>query len=80
MCPSRFLSLSNLTHPPRFMLLRTRLHRAVSGISHEGLLDGLTGKVKWGFFFDSDPRVLAYTDLPPINDSRLRIESRGFWV
>ena len=50
---------------------------AVSGISHEGLLDGLTGKVKWGFFFDSDPRVFDYTVTPPVGEAAQRCFGPG---
>lgn len=36
-----------------------------SDVSHGGLFDGATGKVKWGFFFDDQPRVLTYLVAPP---------------
>ena len=42
---------------------------AVSDISHGGLFDGMTEKVKWGFFFDNDPRTLTYTVTPPIGET-----------
>lgn len=37
----------------------------VSAISHGGVFDGANSKVKWGPFFDSSPRSLAYTLEPP---------------
>jgi len=37
----------------------------VSNISDDGVFDGATGKVKWGLFFDSDPRKLRYDATPP---------------
>jgi uncharacterized delta-60 repeat protein len=39
---------------------------AVTNISHGGIFDALTGKVKFGPFFDSDPRTLTYDALPPL--------------
>jgi len=50
---------------------------AVSDISHGGLFDGLTEKVKWGFFFDNDPRVLTYTVTPPLGESAQRCFGPG---
>ena len=41
----------------------------VSDISHGGLFDGMTKKVKWGFFFDNEPRVLTYTATPPADET-----------
>jgi len=41
----------------------------VSDANHGGVFDGLTGKVKWGFFFDNDPRLLRYTVTPPVEAS-----------
>jgi uncharacterized delta-60 repeat protein len=38
---------------------------AITNISHGGVLDSLTGKVKFGPFFDSDARTLSYEALPP---------------
>jgi outer membrane protein assembly factor BamB len=38
---------------------------AVQGISDDGLWDGLTGKIKWGPFFDHAPRTLRYEVVPP---------------
>ncbi|HWQ90689.1 MAG TPA: hypothetical protein VN673_03375 [Clostridia bacterium] len=37
----------------------------VTNISHGGVFDALTGKVKFGPFFDSDARTLGYDILPP---------------
>jgi hypothetical protein len=37
----------------------------VSEISHEGVFDPVTGKVKFGPFFDHEPRTLAYMVTPP---------------
>jgi uncharacterized delta-60 repeat protein len=37
----------------------------VTGISHEGVFDALTGKVKFGPYMDSEPRMLTYVVTPP---------------
>jgi len=37
----------------------------VSNISHAGIFDATTGKVKWGLFFDHTPRILSYTLTSP---------------
>ena len=50
---------------------------AVSDISHGGLFDGLTEKVKWGFFFDGDARTLTYTVSPPIGELAQRCFGPG---
>jgi hypothetical protein len=41
----------------------------VSGVSHSGNFDVVNGKVKWGPFFDTDPRSLSYTMTPPRGES-----------
>ena len=38
---------------------------AIINISDSGVFDAFTGKVKFGPFFDSDPRTLSYEALPP---------------
>jgi uncharacterized delta-60 repeat protein len=38
---------------------------AITNISHGGVLDALTGKVKFGPFFDNEPRTFSYEALPP---------------
>jgi hypothetical protein len=37
----------------------------VSNVSDGGVFDAVTGKVKWGPFFDHDPRTLRYDATPP---------------
>jgi uncharacterized delta-60 repeat protein len=37
----------------------------VENISHDGVFDSVTGKVKFGPFFDSEPRTLSYSVLIP---------------
>jgi len=37
----------------------------VSSISHEGVFDRQSGKVKFGPFFDSEPRTMSYRVTPP---------------
>ncbi len=37
----------------------------VTNVSHSGLFDSRTGKVKFGPFFDHEPRALTYRVLPP---------------
>ncbi|MBI2925491.1 MAG: hypothetical protein HYY24_07285 [Verrucomicrobia bacterium] len=37
----------------------------VSGISHDGVFDPANGKVKFGPFFDAEPRELSYELTPP---------------
>jgi uncharacterized delta-60 repeat protein len=39
---------------------------AVSAISHGGGLDAVSGRVRWGPFFDASPRTLTYQTTPPI--------------
>jgi hypothetical protein len=39
---------------------------AVSAVSHGGGLDAVSGRVKWGPFFDAAPRTLTYQATPPI--------------
>lgn len=41
----------------------------VAHISHEGELDALHGKVKWGPFLDATPRDLTYCAVPPAASS-----------
>jgi uncharacterized delta-60 repeat protein len=38
----------------------------VTGISHGGVFDTATGKVKFGPFFDHEPRTLSYQVHPPV--------------
>lgn len=38
-------------------------------ISHEGFLDPINGKVKFGPFFDNEPRMLSYDLQPPLEAS-----------
>jgi uncharacterized delta-60 repeat protein len=38
---------------------------AVTNISHSGAFDARTGKVKFGPFFDAEPRTLSYDLFPP---------------
>jgi hypothetical protein len=38
---------------------------AIINISDGGVFDAFTGKVKFGPFFDNDPRTLSYEALPP---------------
>ncbi len=42
----------------------------VSSISHEGVFDALSGMVKFGPFFDAEPRTLSYKVTPPDNAVR----------
>lgn len=39
----------------------------VSQISDPGIFDAFLGKVKWGPFFDANPRILTYQVTPPTN-------------
>jgi len=39
---------------------------AVSGISHDGVLDPIQHKVKWGPFLDAQPLMLTYALTPPV--------------
>jgi len=48
----------------------------VSDISNEGIFDPATGKVKFGPFFDAEPRTLAYK-LTPTGDATGRKEFGG---
>lgn len=41
----------------------------VTGVSHEGAFDSITGKVKFGPFTDASPRTLTYRLTPPANAS-----------
>ncbi len=50
---------------------------SVSGITHEGGFDTRHGKVKWGPFFDTTPRVLAYVVTPPAS-ARVEAEFAAF--
>jgi len=38
----------------------------INNISHGGVFDRVSGKVKFGPFFDAEPRTLSYDALPPI--------------
>jgi uncharacterized delta-60 repeat protein len=38
---------------------------SVSAVSDGGELDGVNGRVKWGPFFDANPRLLTYQATPP---------------
>jgi hypothetical protein len=38
---------------------------SISQISHDGVLDTINQKVKWGPFFDDNGRVLTYVATPP---------------
>ena len=40
----------------------------VNGITHDGGFDLVHGKVKWGPFFDTIPRVLGYVVTPPASE------------
>jgi hypothetical protein len=39
----------------------------ISNVSHNGSVDADTGRIRWGVFFDSQARELAYTITPPAN-------------
>ena len=41
----------------------------VSNINEGGIFDPLTGKVKWGIFFNQCPTYFSYTATPPANVS-----------
>lgn len=43
----------------------------VQSISDGGWWDASTGKLKWGPFFDHDPRTLSYELLPPVDETNL---------
>jgi hypothetical protein len=40
---------------------------AVSNISNDGVFDPNTSTIRWGVFYDSNPRALKYTVTPPAN-------------
>lgn len=44
---------------------------AVSGISHGGIFDESTGRIKWGPFSDTQSRTLSYSALPPIDEGQV---------
>lgn len=44
----------------------------VSDISHGGVVDGATGKVKFGPFYDHAPRLLSYVVTPPAGETGVR--------
>ncbi len=45
----------------------------VSGISESGEWDSTNKKIKWGIFFDANPRTLTYTVTPPEGATGLKV-------
>jgi hypothetical protein len=57
---------------------------SVSGLSDGGVVDTITGKLKWGPFQDATPRTLSYTAHPPASGSGPQLFAGSgafdFWV
>ncbi len=49
----------------------------VAQISDGGFFDNLRGKVKWGPFFDANPRMLTYQIIPPTNAATIAVFQGG---